>query len=53
MDRLLVLLNGAVLVRLMIGLGERGNNECCDGRQGDADEYLSHDNLHCVLGAAE
>jgi hypothetical protein len=48
----LILLNLSI-VGLMIGLSERRNHECCYGRQGDADEYLSHDNLYFVLGAAD
>jgi hypothetical protein len=53
MNRGLILLSSSVLLRLIIGLSERGDYQCCYGRQGDADEYLSHDNLHFVLGAAD
>ena len=53
MNRQLVLLNSSVLLHLMIGLSESRDHERRYGRQRDADEYLFHDNLHFVLGAAE
>jgi hypothetical protein len=47
----LILLNLSI-VSLMIGVSESRDHERRYGRQRDADEYLFHDNLHFVLGAA-